>query len=59
MNILLKNIICMLLMFRLCMNTMDDYNDLYLEKDVLLIAGVFEKFIDMCLEYYVRYLSLV
>ena len=37
-------------MFR--MNTLDDYNDLYLKTDVLLLAGVFEKFISTCFEYY-------
>ena len=34
------------------MKTMSDYHDLYLKKDVLLLTDVFEKFIDMCLEYY-------
>ena len=34
------------------MNTMGDYHDLYLKADVLLLAGVFEKFINTCLEYY-------
>ena len=34
------------------MNTMDDYYDLYLKTDVLLLAGVFEKFINTCLKYY-------
>ena len=34
------------------MNTMGDYHDLYLKTDVLLLADVFEKFIDMCLKYY-------
>ena len=33
-------------------NTMGDYHDLYLMKDVLLLADVFEKFIKMCLDYY-------
>ena len=28
------------------------YHDHYLEKDVLLLAGVYEKFIDTCLKYY-------
>ena len=32
---------------------MDDYHDLYLKADILLWADVFEKVIDMCLEYYV------
>ena len=34
------------------MNTMGDYHDLYLKADVLLLADVFEKFIDTCLIYY-------
>ena len=34
------------------MNTMDDYHDLYLKTDVLLLAEVLEKFINTCLEYY-------
>ena len=35
------------------MNTMGDYNDLYLKTDVLLLANVFEKFISTCLNNYV------
>ena len=34
------------------MNSMGDYHDLYLKTDVLLLAGVFEKFIKTCLDYY-------
>ena len=34
------------------MNKMGDYYDLYFKKDVLLSADVFEKFINMCLDYY-------
>ena len=34
------------------MNKMGDYHDLYLTTDVLLLADVFEKFINTCLEYY-------
>ena len=34
------------------MNTMDDYHDLYLKTDVLLLANVFEKSINICLDYY-------
>ena len=30
---------------------MGDYHDHYLKKDVLLLADVFEKFIDTCLKY--------
>ena len=31
---------------------MDDYHNHYLKKDVLLLADVFEKFIDMCVKFY-------
>ena len=34
------------------MNVMDDYLDLYLITDVLLLSDVFEKFINTCLDYY-------
>ena len=34
------------------MKTMDDYHDLYLKTDVLLLADVFEKFIKTYLDYY-------
>ena len=34
------------------MNTMSDYHDLYLKTDVLLLANVFEKFSNTCLDYY-------
>ena len=34
------------------MKTMGDYHDLYLKTDVLLLADVFEKFINTCLDYY-------
>ena len=30
---------------------MGDYHDHYLKKDVLLLADVFEKFIDKCLKF--------
>ena len=34
------------------MNTLGDYHDFYLKRDVLLFADVFEKFIKACLNYY-------
>ena len=34
------------------MNSMSDYNDLYLKTDVSLLADVFEIFINTCLDYY-------
>ena len=34
------------------MKNMCDYHDHYLKNDVLLLADVFEKFIDMCLKFY-------
>ena len=34
------------------MKNVGDYHDHYLKKDVLLLADVFEKFIDICLKYY-------
>ena len=34
------------------MNTVGDYHDLYLKTEVLLLADVFEKFINTCLQYY-------
>ena len=34
------------------MNNMGDCHDHYLKKDVLLLADVFEKFVDMCLKFY-------
>ena len=34
------------------MKNLSDYHNHYLKKDVLLLADVFEKFIDTCLEFY-------
>ena len=34
------------------MENMGDYHDLYLKKDVLFMADVFEKFIGTCLKHY-------
>ena len=44
-------------MFKL--NTMSDYHDLYLKTDVLLLADVFGKFINTCLEYYVLDVAII
>ena len=37
------------------MNTMGDYHDLYLKTDVLLLANIYENFINTCLNYYKKY----
>ena len=34
------------------MKNMGDYHDHYLTKDILLLADVFEKFIDICSSFY-------
>ena len=34
------------------MNTMGDYHDIYLKTSLLLLADVFQKFINACLGYY-------
>ena len=34
------------------MNTVGDYHDLYLKTNILLLANVFEKFVNTCLENY-------
>ena len=34
------------------MTSLGDYHDLYLKTEVLLLADVYEKFINRCLEYY-------
>ena len=40
------------------MKNMGDYHDHHLKKDVLLLADIFEKFIDLCLRFQTRSLSL-
>ena len=44
------------------LKNMGDYHDLYLKTDILLLADVFQKFREMCLEYYtlepLHYISL-
>ena len=44
--------VCERIWDRFNMKNMGDYHDHYLKKDVLLLADVFEKFIDICLKYY-------
>ena len=34
------------------MKNVADYDDHYLKKDVLLLADIFEKFIDVCSKFY-------
>ena len=38
--------------YRFKMNTVSDYHNLYLKKDVLLLSDALENFINTCLEYY-------
>ena len=42
----------------LVMNTVGDYHDIYLKTDLLLLPDVFQKFINTCLELWIRSLSL-
>ena len=44
--------VCEKIWDRFKMKNMGDYHDHYLKKDVLLLADVFENFIDTCLKYY-------
>ena len=39
-------------MFEECCTDMGDYHDLYVQTDTLLLADVFEKFRDKCIEIY-------
>ena len=45
-------LMCKIIWNNFNMKNMGDYHDHYLEKDVLLLADVFEKFIDTCLKFY-------
>ena len=50
MNPLVKKITNVWNMYR--MSTMSNYHDLYLITDVLLLANIFEKFVNWSLKYY-------
>ena len=53
MNLSVKNIIYILLMFEVHIDTLLYLHNINVWKtDVLLLADVFEMFIDMCLNYY-------
>ena len=45
-------LVCKQMWKKLDMKTIGDCHDNYFKKDVLLLADVFEKFIDNCLKYY-------
>ena len=45
-------VVCERIWDKFKMKNMADYHDHYLKKDVLLLADVFEKFVDHCLKYY-------
>ena len=47
-----KYLTCIKIWNEFNMKNMDDYHGHYLKKDVLLLADVFEKFIDTCLKFY-------
>ena len=46
------NLACEKIWDKFEMKNMGDYHDHYLQKDVMLLADVFEKFIDTCLKFY-------
>ena len=43
---------CEIIQNKFDMKGMGDYHDHYLKKDILLLADVFEKFVDTCLKFY-------
>ena len=45
-------LICIKIWNEFNIKNMGDYHDHYLKKDVLLLADVFEKFINTCLQFY-------
>ena len=45
-------LVCKQIWKKIDLKNMGDYHDHYLKKDVLLLADVFEKFIDTCLKCY-------
>ena len=46
------HLVCEKILDKLKMKKLGDYHDHYLKKDILLLTGVFEKFIDTCLNHY-------
>ena len=52
-HVSIKNyMVCEKIWDKFKMKNMGNYHDHYLKTDVLLLANVFEKFIDTCLKYY-------
>ena len=47
-----KDLTCVKIWDKFDMKNMGDYHDHYLKKDVILLADVFEKFIDTCMKFY-------
>ena len=49
---MVKNLTCKKIWKELDKKNMGDYHDHYLRKDVLLLADIFQKFIDTCMKFY-------